>query len=156
MSRTGLPSRGRSSPAASCCPAACCASTGWAAYQQAVGGVEYQAAGAILASAQTTHSLPATGEAVAEPAPEPAPAPSPPVPPTAGTGGEQQAPVPPVTKIDRQSIAAIIRTAIAHNRKVSDADLVTAVKAAGHPDRPNLADTVRRTALRVDPSRKAS
>ncbi|WP_327123714.1 hypothetical protein [Streptomyces sp. NBC_01727] len=120
-----------------------------AAYQRAVGGVEYQAAGAILASAQTT-SLPP-----AEQTPEAAP--SAPVPPAAGEGGdEQKAPVPTVTEIDRQSIAAIIRTTIAHNPKVSDADLVTAVKEAGHPDRPNLADTVRRTALRVDPSRKAS
>ncbi|MGY5035113.1 hypothetical protein ACWC9U_30570 [Streptomyces sp. 900116325] len=120
-----------------------------AAYQRAVGGVEYQAAGAILASAQTT-SLPP-----AEQAPEPAP--SAPVPPAAGEGGdEQKAPVPSVTEIDRQSIAAIVREVIAHNPKVSDADLVTAVKEAGHPDRPNLADTVRRTALRVDPSRKAS
>lgn len=118
-----------------------------AAYQRAVGGVEFQAAGAILASAQTTQSLPATGEAPAEPVPEPGPAPS---------GDEQKAPVPTVTEIDRQSIASVVRTAIANNRKVSDADLVTAVKAAGHPDRPNLADTVRRTALRVDPSRKAS
>ncbi|MFF1834181.1 hypothetical protein ACFVXE_08240 [Streptomyces sp. NPDC058231] len=121
-----------------------------AAYQRAVGGVEYQAAGAILANAQTTTSLPP-----AEQTPEPAP--SAPVPPAAGQGGdEQQAPVPPVTEIDRQSIAAIVREVIAQNSKVSDADLVTAVKEAGHPDRPNLADTVRRTALRVDPSRKAS
>ncbi|WP_327421854.1 hypothetical protein OG763_15060 [Streptomyces sp. NBC_01230] len=120
-----------------------------AAYQRAVGGVEYQAAGAILASAQTT-SLPP-----AEQTPEPAP--SAPVPPAAGEGGdEQKAPVPTVTEIDRQSIAAIVREVIAHNPKVSDAELVTAVKEAGHPDRPNLADTVRRTALRVDPSRKAS
>ena len=96
-------------------------------------------------------------------APEPAPAA--PVPdlsgqaqaetavPAAGTSGQSaQA----VTEITRQPIAAICREAIAEHPKVSDADLVAAVKAAGHPDRPSLADTVRRTALRIDPSRKAS
>ena len=38
---------------------------------------------------------------------------------------------------------------------VTDDDLYTAVLRV-HPDRPNLADTVRRTAQRVDPKRKAS
>ncbi|MGW3735179.1 hypothetical protein [Streptomyces sp. NPDC005148] len=114
-----------------------------AAYQRAVGGREFQAADAILNSAETTRVLDASA------------APAPPVVPEEKKK-EQEEPVSPVTEIDRLSIAAVVRTVIANNRKVSDADLVTAVKEAGHPDRPNLADTVRRTALRVDPSRKAS
>jgi hypothetical protein len=113
-----------------------------AAYQRAVGGREFQAADAILNSAETARALDASA------------APAPPVVPEKQK--EQEEPVPSVTEIDRQSIAGVVRTVIAHNPKVSDADLVTAVKEAGHPDRPNLADTVRRTALRVDPSRKAS
>ncbi|NDK24697.1 hypothetical protein FSY75_09450 [Streptomyces sp. TR1341] len=130
------------------------------AYQRAVGGAEFQAADAILTRAETARSLP---ETTTEPSPEPAPAvpPVPPAPPAGEeqptAGGEQPtAPVPPVTEITRESIAAVCRTVIAANPKVTDADLVAAVKAAGHPDRPNLADTVRRTALRIDPSRKAS
>ncbi|MFF0395146.1 hypothetical protein ACFYSJ_05070 [Streptomyces sp. NPDC005248] len=119
-----------------------------AAYQRAVGGREFQAADAILNSAETARALDASA------------APAPPVVPEKQKEQkeqkEQEEPVPSVTDIDRQSIAGVVRTAIAHNPKVSDADLVTAVKEAGHPDRPNLADTVRRTALRVDPSRKAS
>ncbi|WP_434593369.1 hypothetical protein [Streptomyces sp. A5-4] len=67
-----------------------------------------------------------------------------------------QPPVPPVTQINRSPIAEICRAEIKGDPKVSDADLVDAVKKAGHPDRPNLADTVRRTALRIDPKRKAS
>ncbi|MFJ3274085.1 hypothetical protein [Streptomyces sp. NPDC086776] len=114
-----------------------------AAYQRAVGGREFRAADAILNSAETARTL----DASAAP-------PAPPVVPEEEK--KQEEPVPSVTEIDRLSIAAVVRTAIAHNAKVSDADLVTAVKEAGHPDRPNLADTVRRTALRVDPSRKAS
>ncbi|BBA98307.1 hypothetical protein RVR_4440 [Actinacidiphila reveromycinica] len=149
-----------------------------AAYHRAVGGAEFQAADAMLTRAEAARGLP---EAPAEPAPEPvhvaepapAPAPAAPAPaappappaapaeppaaapaPPAAAGGA--APTPPVTAITRQPIAAICRTEIAANAKVSDADLVDAVKKAGHPDRPNLPDTVRRTALRIDPNRKAS
>lgn len=78
----------------------------------------------------------------AEPAPQPEPE-------------EQQAPVPPVAEITRPGIAAICRREIAANSDVTDADLVAAVKAAGHADRPSLADSVRRTAQRIDPTRKA-
>lgn len=137
------------------------------AYQKAVGGVEYQAAGAILSSARTaTHGLPTTGEPVAEPAPEPAPAPAPappvappvpsapPVSPRSGQAGGQQSPVPSVSDIHRPSIAAICRTEIAADPAVTDAALVDAVRAAGHLDRPTLFDTVRRSALRVDPARR--
>lgn len=68
--------------------------------------------------------------------------------------GEQEAPVPPVAEIGRPAIAAICRTEIGKDVEVSDAALVAAVLAAGHPDKPNLADTVRRSAQRVDPTRK--
>ncbi|MCX4550552.1 MULTISPECIES: hypothetical protein [unclassified Streptomyces] len=155
-----------------------------AAYQRAVGGAEFQAADAILTRAETTRSLPETAaEHAPEPAPARAPAPAPaspldpsvapPVVPPASPAGpqttapappvapavsqgreEQKAPVPPVTQITRQSIAAICRKEIADNPKISDADLVTAVKMAGHPDRSKLPDTVRRTALRIDPNRR--
>ncbi|MGW6459121.1 hypothetical protein ACWF94_24895 [Streptomyces sp. NPDC055078] len=153
-----------------------------AAYQQAVGGKAYQAAKAILGRAEAARSLP---EAAAEPAPEPVPAPAPaappappvvpatsapvtpaahpgssvpPVPPADeqnGQGDEQQAPVPPVAEISRPGIAAICRREIGADAEVTDAALVTAVLAAGHSDKPNLADTVRRSAQRVDPTRKA-
>ncbi|WNI31487.1 hypothetical protein [Streptomyces sp. ITFR-6] len=148
-----------------------------AAYQRAVGGAEFQAADAMLTRAEAARSLP---EAAAEHAPEPVPAapaapPAPPVvpaatapvtppadpgssvpsvPPAEQQEVEQQAPVPPVSDISRPAIAAICRKEIAADAEVKDADLVTAVLAAGHPDKPNLADTVRRTAQRVDPTRK--
>ncbi|MFD4315036.1 hypothetical protein [Streptomyces sp. NPDC058548] len=172
-----------------------------AAYQRATGGVEFQAAGAILASAETTtRSLP---EAVAEPTPEPVPAPQPtpaapvvpavaqvaapvlpttpvvtsaaplvppaapaPVPaqqlngsvppvPPADPADEQQAPVPPVAQISRPAIAAICRKEIGKDADVTDAALVAAALAAGHPKTDQLADTVRRTTQRIDPTRKA-
>ncbi|WP_189718720.1 hypothetical protein [Streptomyces chryseus] len=68
-----------------------------AAYQRAVGGAEYQAAEAILASAETArHNLP---QAAAEPTPAPVAAPAPPV--VQATAPVQapvvQAPVPAVT-----------------------------------------------------------
>lgn len=78
----------------------------------------------------------------------------PPVPPADEQGDEPQAPVPPVSDISRPAIAAICRTEIGKDVEVTDAALVAAVLAAGHPDRPNLADTVRRTAQRIDPTRK--
>ncbi|MEU2487094.1 hypothetical protein ABZ593_21105 [Streptomyces sp. NPDC012617] len=81
----------------------------------------------------------------------------PPVPPAEeqhGQGDEQQTPVPPVSDISRPAIAAICRKEIGADADVTDAALVAAVLAAGHPKKPNLADTVRRTAQRVDPTRK--
>ncbi|MFD3844750.1 hypothetical protein ACFWVB_02520 [Streptomyces microflavus] len=175
-----------------------------AAYQQAMGGTEFRAAGAILASADASRrgpSQPSVREAapvaVAEPAPAApvAPQPAPPAAPTVAASAapleksvpsvppadEQQAPVPPVdpaappvppvepvtpeptpaanpqvTAIDRPSIGAICRDAIGANPKVTDDDLLTAVLKAGHPNRRTLADTVRRSAQRIDPNRKAS
>lgn len=151
-----------------------------AAYQRAVGGPEFQAADKMLTYVEARHTLP---EAAAEPAPEPAPAPAPvvaappaaPAAPAATTpadqpassvpsadeqndqrDGEQPAPVPPVSDITRPSMAAICRKEIAANATITDAELVAAVLAAGHPKKDNLADTVRRTARRVDPKRKAS
>ncbi|MGW6391158.1 hypothetical protein ACWFR1_11775 [Streptomyces sp. NPDC055103] len=67
---------------------------------------------------------------------------------------EQQTAVPPVAEITRPAIAAICRQEIGKDVEVTDAALVAAVLAAGHPDKPNLADTVRRSAQRVDPTRK--
>lgn len=120
------------------------------AYQRAVGGTEFQAATAILNSAQASRGLPAPAEAPgAAPAPNPAPATAP-----AAPAGEQQAPVLPVAEITRPPIAVIVRKGIEADETVSDADLYAAVLAAGHPDRPSLADTVRRSAQREDPSRK--
>lgn len=79
----------------------------------------------------------------------------PPVPPTdEQNNNEQQAPVPLVAEISRPAIAAICRKEIGDDTEVTDAALLAAVLAAGHPDKPNLADTVRRTAQRVDPTRK--
>ncbi|MFD3609009.1 hypothetical protein ACFWXA_13210 [Streptomyces atroolivaceus] len=69
-------------------------------------------------------------------------------------GDEQQTPVPPVAEITRPAIAAICREQIGKDVEVTDAALVAAVLAAGHPDSPKLADTVRRSAQRVDPTRK--
>ncbi|MFD6935266.1 hypothetical protein ACFWAP_03790 [Streptomyces goshikiensis] len=168
-----------------------------AAYQQAVGGREYEAASAILASAETTRqSLPeASAEPVRAPAapqvppaqvviarvePEVVPTqpaapvvppvvspvvphfvpPVPPVPPadeqTGGGAEEPQTPVPPVADITRPAIAAICREAIKTNPAVTDAELVAQVLAYGHEDKPSLADTVRRSAQRIDPARKAT
>ncbi|MEC3995206.1 hypothetical protein VSR01_17355 [Actinacidiphila sp. DG2A-62] len=151
-----------------------------AAYQRAVGGAEFQAADAILSRAEAARSLtppdepppvvrtvsepvsspvpPTSGQPKPTPAPVPAPSDSvPPVPPAAeDQGGEEQpGPVPQVAEITRPAIAAICRKEIAANSDVTDAELVAAVKAAGHPDRPSLADSVRRTAQRIDPTRKA-
>ncbi|MET9321943.1 hypothetical protein ABZX75_17375 [Streptomyces sp. NPDC003038] len=162
-----------------------------AAYREAIGGREYQAAGAILASAQTTPAeLPGqrsdtadtpAPEPVQAPAPAPAPQPplsgqppvtvsapvtpppAPPVPPVApqpptAKAQEQQPPappVPPVSDITRPSIAAICRREIGADVEVTDAALVAAALKAGHPHTDKLADTVRRSAQRVDPTRKA-
>ncbi|MFD5788625.1 hypothetical protein ACFWH1_18630 [Streptomyces sp. NPDC127037] len=143
-----------------------------AAYQRAVGGDSYRAADAMLNQA-AKRSLP---EAAAEPAPEPAhtPAAAPPpakpvtqptqpgssapsdppgVPETKATE-KPSAPVPPVTLITRPPIAAICREEIRKDSNVTDAALLAAVLAAGHPDAPNLADTVRRSALRIDETRR--
>lgn len=138
------------------------------AYQRAVGGAGYQAATAILSSTEAARQgLPAASD---EPAPEPVPAPvvpaapvAPPVVPAAGPvppaadqdDTEQQAPFPHVAEISRPAIAAICRKEIADDADVTDAALVTAVLAAGHPDTTKLADTVRRSAQRIDPTRKA-
>ncbi|MFF2940230.1 hypothetical protein ACFVSQ_10345 [Streptomyces niveus] len=128
------------------------------AYERAVGGAEYQAADAILASVETAPAALAPQPPAAPPVDPAATAPVPPasVPSVSPAAEEQQPPVPPVAPIDRPQIAAICRQEIGANPKASDADLVEAVKKAGHPDRPNLFDTVRRTARRIDPSRKAS
>ncbi|WTW95446.1 hypothetical protein OG216_19585 [Streptomycetaceae bacterium NBC_01309] len=132
-----------------------------AAYQRAVGGTEYQAAGAILGSART-QARPQVVEQPSEQAAVPASVhaanlkPEPQQDPTEPDSGEQEAPTPPVTDITRPAIAAICRAAIEANRAVTDDELLEAVKAQGHPDRSSLPDTVRRTALRIDPDRKAS
>ncbi|MFJ6014509.1 hypothetical protein [Streptomyces sp. NPDC092952] len=154
-----------------------------AAYQRAVGGAEFQAADAMLTHAEAARGLseapaepapePARAPAVVAPpaapvppstsaVPTPTPAQpvvpaatvpvTPPAPP-AGQQGGTQAP-PPVSDITRPSMAAICRREIGVDPEVTDTALVAAVLAAGHPDKPNLADTVRRTALRVDPTRK--
>lgn len=127
-----------------------------AAYQRAVGGAEFQVATAILNSAQASRGLPAAPPEATAPAPVEEPAPAPGGEPAAPAGGEQQAPAPPVAEITRPPIAEICRREIKADRTVTDAALHAAVLAAGHPDRPNLPDTVRRSALRADPSRKAS
>jgi hypothetical protein len=147
------------------------------AYRQAVGGREFQAADAILGRAEAARTLTPPDEPPpvvritseqagapvpppsGQPAPAPAPAPAgsvPPVPPAVDEQptAETTGPIPPV-EITRPAMAEICRREIAANSNVTDAELVDAMKAAGHPDRPNLADTVRRTAQRVDPSRKA-
>ncbi|WP_381792896.1 hypothetical protein [Streptomyces niveus] len=131
------------------------------AYARAVGGTEFRAADAILNSVETAPAAlapeppaaPPVDPAVSAPVPQ---ASVPSVPPVSPAAEEQPPPVPPVAPIDRPQIAAICRQEIGVNPKVSDADLVEAVKKAGHADRPNLFDTVRRTARRIDPSRKAS
>jgi hypothetical protein len=137
------------------------------AYRQAVGGREFQAADAILGRAEAARTLTPpdepppvvrttseqAGAPVRPPSGQPAPAPEPaPAPPAAG---ETTGAVPPV-EITRPAMAEICRNEIAANSDVTDAALLEAVKAAGHPDRPNLADSVRRTAQRIDPNRKAS
>ncbi|MGC4947759.1 hypothetical protein ACLQ2N_16380 [Streptomyces sp. DT224] len=149
-----------------------------AAYQRAVGGDAYRAADAMLTHAEKTRSLP---EASSEPAPEPAPVPAPAAPPAAPatprtepgsstpsapsaplhapepeaeSTEEQPAPVPPVVKITRPPIAEICRREIGADSNVKDAALLAAVVAAGHPRTPHLADTVRRTALRIDETRR--
>lgn len=95
--------------------------------------------------------------------PPPVP-PVPPVPPASGRDtdtsgdtsgqGDEGAADPEVRQISVPGIAAICRTEIAGDPAVTDAALHAAVLAAGHRDRPNLADTVRRTALRIDPTRR--
>ncbi|MFF4292150.1 hypothetical protein ACFY0N_00670 [Streptomyces vinaceus] len=86
--------------------------------------------------------------------------PVPPVPPaddqTGGGAEPSQAPVPPVADINRPAIAAICRATIQSNPAVTDAELVALVLTYGHEDKPSLADTVRRSAQRIDPSRKAT
>ncbi|WNI20362.1 hypothetical protein [Actinacidiphila sp. ITFR-21] len=137
------------------------------AYQRAVGGPEVQAAASILSNAQANRRLhatppeattlaPAAPAAPAHPTAPPVvpPATAPAETPAAPADAEHQAPVPPVAEITRPSIAVIVRNGIKADATVSDADLHAAVLAAGHPDRSSLADTVRRSAQREDPSRK--
>ncbi|MFD9422238.1 MULTISPECIES: hypothetical protein [unclassified Streptomyces] len=85
---------------------------------------------------------------------------APPVPPGAPrdeVDEQQEEPaVEPVAQITRPGIAAICRKGIAADAKVTDAALLAAVLAAGHPAKQNLSDTVRRSALRIDPNRRAS
>ncbi|MEU6928998.1 hypothetical protein AB0A05_07520 [Streptomyces sp. NPDC046374] len=121
---------------------------------------------AAPAPAAPAPAAPVSGQAAATVSAPTSPPPAAPVPPVSGptpqASGHQQAPpqqpsvapVPPVSQISRPSMAAICRREIGANADVTDAGLLVAVLAAGHPDKPNLADTVRRTAQRVDPTRK--
>lgn len=180
------------------------------AYALATGGPEYEAAVAMLASAQT-ESLPvveavpaptATWIAPAAPAPVVAPVPVPtavwatpaapvaaPVPVPTATWVAPTAPAPvsapvapavpvataapvaappaapaapvvesstgAVTPIGAPSIAGVVRAAIGADPSVSDSDLIEQVRQV-IGDRPNLPETVLRTARRVDASRRAS
>jgi hypothetical protein len=146
-----------------------------AAYQAAIGGREFEAASAILTAAEPNPAAvtaPAPQVAVPVPAPVAPPVDPPVVPPTtpvqaaavppptapvSAPGDEnEQAETAPVRQISLPSFAQICRDEIAADRKVTDAALRTAAIAAGHPDKPSLLDTLRRTAQRIDPSRKAS
>jgi hypothetical protein len=143
-----------------------------AAYQRAVGGTEFQAATAILAAADTSTALgetsgqrPGASGRTDTPAPEPvpAPAPAPPAPPVPPASGRQDtadtavpatsghadhgAPTPHPTPISGGSMAATVRQAITDEPAISDEVLTDLVRDA-HGDRPNLADTVRRTRAR--------
>jgi hypothetical protein len=147
-----------------------------ASYQRAVGGPEFQAATAILAAADTSAALgemsgqgPGASGRTGTPAPAPAPAPgpaaappAPPAPPVSGHGAPPDngvadtsghgAPTP--TPISSGSMAATVRQAITDDPTISDEDLTDLVRAV-HGDRPNLADTVRRTRAReVDKLKK--
>ncbi|KPI33333.1 hypothetical protein OV450_1421 [Actinobacteria bacterium OV450] len=53
------------------------------------------------------------------------------------------------------TIASVCRNAIQADPHVTETELLILVLEAGHEDVPRLADTVRRTALRIDPTRKA-
>lgn len=75
--------------------------------------------------------------------------------PIASGQGEQDEPPLEVRPITLPSIAAVCRQEIGRDQDVTDAAIVKAVLAAGHPETTQLADTVRRTAARVDPTRKA-
>ncbi|MFD3978312.1 hypothetical protein ACFWR6_06965 [Streptomyces griseus] len=84
--------------------------------------------------------------------------PVPSVPPTAPQDPPTEPQEPPVgpVAITRPGISEVCRKEIAANTAITDAELVAAVLAAGHPKKDSLADTVRRTAQRVDPKRRAS
>lgn len=143
-----------------------------AAYLRAVGGREIDAAEAITAAAQR----PDMSKAPSLPVKEPAPAPTPPTAPLAPHAPPSAPPAPPappsgqdtdadtdmsgqnreVRQMTLPPIASICRQLITADPKVTDADLMAEVKRQGHPGRANLADTVRRTALRIDPARKAN
>ncbi|MFJ7592498.1 hypothetical protein ACIQZO_35035 [Streptomyces sp. NPDC097617] len=117
------------------------------------------AAPAVPPAAPTPAPVPPVAPAAPAPVTPPANQGSsvPPVPPADqqhDQGAEQSTPVPPVSDISRPAIAAICRKEIGADAEVTDAGLVAAVLAAGHPDKSALADTVRRTAQRVDPTRK--
>lgn len=140
-----------------------------AAYQTAVGGAEFEAATAILASAEQARGLERsdsaedTDSADAGPVRTESAQVSAPVPPVPGQPPVVSAPasgpvpgqVPPVLDIARPSIASIIRDELQENPKATFDELYSAV-LRHHPDRPTLRDTVRRTALRIDPNWKAS
>lgn len=120
-----------------------------AAYERAIGGREYEAAGAILA---TEHApLPAAQQHPAPPAAEPPSAPAAPEP---GHGDQEAQKPPKVTQITLPRIVDICREQMADDSDVTDDALYAAVLAAGHIDRPSLYDTVRRTAQRIDPNRR--
>ncbi|MFC8723708.1 hypothetical protein [Streptomyces bacillaris] len=140
---------------------------GRSAYNAAVyGSDEAQTArSAILASRETEQpaAIPAPAAAappaapltappayIAPPVPpaEPSPVPATPVPPAAPAQPAQ-----PVTPITGGSIAATIREVLADTPKISEEDLTAKVRAV-HGDKPNLADTVRRTRARIE--KKAS
>ena len=118
-----------------------------AAYQRAVGGTEFEAASAILASAERPRSLDGSDSAVDTD--------------TTGAGtvrtasGQASGPVPPVLDTTRPSVASIVRDELQANPKATYDELYSAVRQF-YPDRPTLRDTVRRSALRADPNWKAS
>jgi hypothetical protein len=118
-----------------------------AAYQKAVGGAEFEAATAILASAEQARSLdgPDSAEGTDTADPEPA----------RTVSAQATAPVPPVLDTTRPSVASIVRDALQANPKATFDELYSAVRQF-YPDRPTLRDTVRRSALRADPNWKAS
>ncbi|MFD6935265.1 hypothetical protein ACFWAP_03785 [Streptomyces goshikiensis] len=62
--------------------------------------------------------------------------------------------VPPVTEPARPSISSVCRKAIQANATVTETELLVLVLEAGHEETPRLADTVRRTAQRIDPTRR--
>jgi hypothetical protein len=152
------------------------------AYARAVGGQEYAAATAMIETA-TTSPEPGprpTGQPI--PAPQPTPAPvivqapaapaEPPAPAAAVPAPQASAPAPaapapaPAAPAPEgaglaavqgmtPSIASTVRTVLATDPDISEADLIERVKEV-HGDGPKLADTVRRSRTRALGKRNAS